>query len=142
MASPQTSRRLWILLGSVLALALAGAIGWQLALQRLHAAISESLGPRSSVERIELGLSAVRLIKRRVRGQRGWPAEDELRAGRITVVPHLRSMLGGLGARAWRLHSISVEDGYISLQRSADGRMQLLPALRHDAPAAAPHATV
>jgi hypothetical protein len=136
MAWPKPSRRVRLLLGVVLVLALAGVVGRQLALQRLRDAITETLGPRSSVERIELGLTALQLIQLRVRAAPGWPAEDELRASRITVTPDLGSLFGGLGSGAWRLHAIRVEGGYLSLHRAADGRLKLLPALLEPAPSA------
>jgi hypothetical protein len=48
-----------------------------------------------------------------------------LRATRVRVRPDLRSLFGG----PWRIASVRVEGGYLSVLRSRDGRLRLLPAL-------------
>ena len=73
-----------LLLVAVLAL-----LAYRTALQRLHGALLEALGPRASVEAVDLGLTRLEIRGLRVRGEtegRGrWPAADELRAERVTL---------------------------------------------------------
>lgn len=58
-------------------------------------------------------------------GKAPWPADDELRARRVEVVPRLRDLLSA------RVHivSIEVEEGYLSMLRTRDGTLRVLPAL-------------
>lgn len=69
-------------------------------------------------------------------GGAGWPAEDELRARRIVIVPRWTDLLS---ARP-RVESVRVEDAYVSLLRTRDGRLRVLPALL-DGPAGPPGAS-
>jgi len=129
-------------LGGAAALVVLAALAWQLALHRLEAAVLQALGPRASVEQIGLGLAAVEIHGLRLRGDRtaGWPADDEARARRVTLVPDWRSVVGGLFAgadHAWRLRSVTVDGGQIVLLRGADGRLRWLPGLQRPATAAA-----
>src|SRR3712207_4638680 len=83
---------------AVLALLCAGLFAaYRYALQRLHGALLQALGPRASVGSIELGFSRIELRDLRIRadrqGPRRWPAEDELRAERVRLTPDLRSAL-------------------------------------------------
>ena len=129
-SQPPPSRRRWWWLALPALVLLAGAVGWQLALQRLQLAVLQALGPSSQVQRIDIGLAGVVIEGLRVPGQRGrWPAEDELRAERITVVPDWRSLWGAVRGGPWQVHSVTVHGGYIALLRGADGRLQVLPSV-------------
>lgn len=120
------------------ALALAGlavllALAWPLVVWQLRQHIVAALGPRASVDAVDLAWDGVRLTGLRIAAapKSGWPAADELRAGRVLLTPDLAAALRGhLG-----IARIRVEDGYVSLLRTRQGRLRLLPALLEDAAA-------
>lgn len=100
--------------------------GPYLAAWQLQTRIEAALGPRATLGDISIGWSgSVELRQLRIQAAPGWPAEDELRAERVHIRPDLRSLLGG----PWRIASVTVEGGYLSAQRSRDGRLRVLPAL-------------
>lgn len=121
-----TSARRRTLVVLALALVLLLVAGPYLAAWQLQTRIEAALGPRATLGDIRIGWSgSVELRRLRIQAAPGWPAEDELRAERVHIRPGLRSLLGG----PWRIASVTVEGGYLSAQRSRDGRLRLLPAL-------------
>lgn len=114
------------LVALAIALVLLLVAGPYLAAWQLQTRIEAALGPRATLGDISIGWSgSVELRQLRIQAAPGWPAEDELRAERVHIRPDLRSLLGG----PWRIASVTVEGGYLSAQRSRDGRLRLLPAL-------------
>jgi hypothetical protein len=130
-------RRLLIAAAVLGVLVLALVLAYRFALQRLHGALLEALGPRASVGAVDVGWNRIEVrglrIKAAREGTRRWPAEDELRADRVQLVPDLRSAFSG----KWRVGRVVVDRPYLSLYRSRDGKLHVLPALL-DRPAAAP----
>ena len=112
-------------LGAVVLLAFAG---WRLAIAQLQSRVEAALGPRASVGSIDAGWAGIDVLNLRVKSAAGWPAEDELRAARVHIVPDLRSLFGG----PWRIASVRVEGAYLSALRTRDGKMRVLPALLDD----------
>jgi hypothetical protein len=134
LAAARWRRPLAVVLGAALALALLAALALRVASGRLEAALREALGPRASVEAVSLGWRGVEVRGVRIRGAgRAWPAEDELRAERVQVVPALAS----LWSPGWHVARIEVEGGYVAVQRSRQGRVRVLPALLDERPGAA-----
>ncbi|MCW7541526.1 DUF748 domain-containing protein [Aquabacterium sp. A7-Y] len=123
---------------ALLILAVLAGIGFYVAARQLKDQVQAALGPRSEVDEVRLGWSGVELLDLRVRGEsrgpRRWPAEDELRARRVRVVPELLSLLRA----EVRIRRITVEGGYVSMLRSADGRLRVLPALTAATPRGGP----
>ncbi len=123
----------WKVALTVVAIALAAAaLAFQLALQRLHSGIEAALGPRATLQSVALDWGSVELRGLRVRAAPGhgtpavrWPAADELVAERIRVVPAISS----LWHSGWRVASISVEGASLSMLRTRDGRLRVLPSL-------------
>ena len=108
---------------------------YQVALRQVRVGIEQALGPRASVASIGLGWSGVVVSGLRVRAERpAWPAEDELRADRVVVVPELTSVF----ADAWRIRSVTVDGAYVSVLRRRDGSLAVVPGLVR--PAAKPAA--
>lgn len=127
---PSRGHRRWWWLAVPALIVLAVALGWQLVLQRLRTAVLQALGPTSQVQRVDIGLAGVVVEGLRVPGQRGrWPADDELRADRISVVPDWQSLWGAARGGPWQLHSVTVQGAYVALLRGADGRLQVLPSV-------------
>ena len=127
----RTRRRVAIAAAVLVAFGLVIVAGLHMAARQLQSRIEGALGPRASVGAISAGWTSIEVLDLRIKAAPGWPAEDELRASRVRVVPDLRSLLSG----PWRVASVHVEGGYLSALRTRDGKTRLLPALldeRHD----------
>jgi uncharacterized protein YhdP len=118
-------RRLAVAAVVLLAFVLVVVAALHVAARQLQSRIEGALGPRASVGSISVGWTSIEVLDLRIKAAPGWPAEDELRAARVRVVPDLRSLLGG----PWRVASVHVEGGYLSALRTRDGKTKLLPAL-------------
>lgn len=93
---------------------------------RLEAALHDALGPRASIGSVSIGLTGVQITDLRIAAAAGhWPASDDLVARRV----HLRPALASLWSRGWHIARIEVEDGYLSLLRTRQGKLRVLPAL-------------
>lgn len=116
----------------VVALALAvlaaagGAIGLHVAARTLQEQVRKALGPDAQVGEISLGWSAVTVRDIRVPGPANWPASDTLRAARITVVPDFAALFS---SRQVHIQQITVSEAYLSVLRTREGRVRLLPSL-------------
>jgi uncharacterized protein involved in outer membrane biogenesis len=99
--------------------------GLHLAARQIQAQVVAALGPRASIGSIDLGWTGVTVRDLRIKAPPDWPAEDELRATRMRIVPDLRSLVGG----RWRISRVKVDGAYLSMRRARDGRVHLLPAL-------------
>jgi hypothetical protein len=129
----QTHRRSkrWILLAVValVVFSIAGFAAYRFAIRKVETTIMAALGPRAEVSALSVGLTSIEIAGLRVRapqaaGKEGaWPAEDELRAERIVVVP---SVLDLLRLRVV-LNSIRIEGAYVSLLRTKEGILKAAP---------------
>lgn len=125
MADPMSARRWWIVLAAVALAAIVAVVALRVAVGRLPAAITAALGPRAAVGAVEAGWTSIELRDLVVRADRArWPAEFELRAERVTVRPSWWSLLRG----SWRIAHIEVEGGYLSMLRTREGKLVVLPA--------------
>jgi hypothetical protein len=127
-------RRVASVLAVLAALLLLAAVALQVALRSLPDAVARALGPRASVQSIELGWTGVHVKGLVIRGEPGrWPAADELRADHVMLRPALSS----LWRDGWTLSSLAVRGGTLSLLRGRDGKLVVVPALTKTAPAGA-----
>ncbi len=116
----------WVVLVVTAVLAVSIFGGLRLAAGRLEAALRDALGPRASIGAVSIGLTGVQVSDLRIAAAPGaWPAADELVARRV----HLRPALASLWSSGWHIARIEVEDGYLSLLRTRQGRLRVLPAL-------------
>ena len=127
-----TPRRWTLILGSLLVVILiAGFAAFQIGIRTLKGQIETALGPQGEVKEIQIGLTGVEITGIRIRAQKStdqqvpWPAEDEMRAERILIIP---DMLDLLTAKV-SLQSIHIEGAYISMLRAKNGQMRVLPSL-------------
>jgi len=121
-------RRILIAAALLVGLVVAGAFGFAMAVHQLKRSLEQSLGPRASVGTLQLSWSGVEALDVRVRADRvraGWPAEDELRARRVHLVPALAS----LWRPGWHIQRVSIEDAYVSALRTREGRLRVFPSL-------------
>ncbi len=111
----------------LLVLAAAAMTGLHYASRLLKTQVEAALGANSEVGEIRVGWSAIEVHRLRIRAPRGWPAAQTLNAQKITIVPDLRSLLADRSKV--RIHSITIEDAYLSVLRTRAGRLRLLPSL-------------
>jgi uncharacterized protein involved in outer membrane biogenesis len=122
----KTYKRIGIILVTASAILAAGAmIGLHFATKALKSQVEQALGPDSEIGELVVGWSAIEVRSVHLHAPKGWPASDTLRAERIIITPDL------LGLLSARLHvsSITVEQAYLSVLRTRDGRVHLLPSL-------------
>lgn len=131
-----TRTRRWgtIALTTLIVLLIAGFAAFQFALRAAKGQIEAALGPHGEVKEISVGMTGVEILGIRIRAPRGadgapraggWPAEDQLRAERIVVVPSIADLLSSRVV----VKSIRIENAYISMLRARDGRMKVIPSL-------------
>ncbi len=119
-------RRVAMIASVVIGVLIAGGIvGFRVAAGILKGKIVEVLGPTSEIGDIRVGWFSVNVEELRIKGASGWPADDALRAERVTVVPSLR----GLFSRPYRVRSITISKPYLSTLRTKEGKFQALPGL-------------
>lgn len=128
---PASPRRLGRRIAWTLAVLLVlGFGGLQLAAWQLKAQVEQALGPRATVGSLRMTWAGVEATEVRVRSTRSeragsWPADDELRAQRIVLTPDL----WGLLSADLRIRRVLIEGGYLSMWRTREGRLRVLPAL-------------
>lgn len=115
-------KAVWLI---VLGVVVAALVGLRVAAGALKGQIVTALGPETEIGSISLGWFSVHIDQLRIHAPKGWPAEDTLRAARITVTPDLRSLFSD----KVRVSSITVDQPYLSMRRTASGQLQLLPSL-------------
>lgn len=125
MSATKSSRRMGFGLALAALLAVLVAGGLYFGAKALKGKVEQALGPESEIGEIRLGLTAVEIVKLRIKAPSGWPAPDALRAERIRIAPDL---LGLLSAKV-NISSIVIQGGYVSTFRSADGKLRVVPSL-------------
>ncbi|MFM0327245.1 DUF748 domain-containing protein [Caballeronia glebae] len=119
---------LWAI-GIVVTLVVVAVGGWFFVVHQMKERIIETLGPNGSVEEIDVGFGHVTLSRVRLRGPKDWPASDAMRAERIVLDVDMHSLI----SKPIHLRSVSVDNYYLSIVRSADGRVRILPGLKETA---------
>ncbi len=130
---------------ALLVLTVAVVAGLHTASKMLKSQVEAALGADSEVGAIQVGWSAIEVRQLRIRAPRGWPAAETLHAEKITIVPDLRSLLSDRSTI--RIQRIVIEEAYLSVLRTRDGRLRLLPSLlevkpKPGAPADSPAAAI
>lgn len=110
----------------------AGILAFPYAVNALKDQVVLALGAESEVGEMVVGWSTIEVRQLRIHAPKGWPAEDTLRAGRIIIEPDLRGLLSA----NVRIKRITVEDGYLSVLRTREGQLLLLPSLLGRTPGA------
>jgi uncharacterized protein involved in outer membrane biogenesis len=129
-----------VLVVLVAGLAVGGLVAFRLAVSALQGQVERALGPGSEIAALTVGWTGVEVSGLRIKGPADWPAPDALRAERVVIVPSLRSFLSD----EVRVDRVTVVRPYLSVLRTRDGRLRLLPSLLErpatPAPAGAPPA--
>ncbi|HYS62636.1 MAG TPA: DUF748 domain-containing protein [Paraburkholderia sp.] len=118
----------WIVaMSGVLLVLIVAAIGaLQFAQREVKEHVVAALGPLGSAENIRIGLTSVHLTHVLLKAPPGWPAGDPLRADEIIITPDIRDLV----ARRMHIRSVVVRGFDMSVFRSKDGTIRLLPNLR------------
>ena len=115
-------------------LLIVGFAAFQFAIHSLKGQVEKALGPNGEVKEIRVSLTGLEVIGVRIHSARvpanadktkAWPAEDQLRAERILIVPAIRDLFS---ARVVLL-KLRIEGAYISVLRARDGTIHVLPSL-------------
>jgi uncharacterized protein involved in outer membrane biogenesis len=133
MASAKAKTWSLIALVVILALIVGGIIGFRIAAGILKDKVVQALGPGSEVKEIQIGWTGVELHGLRIKGARGWPTTDALRAERVVVFPSPRTLFSD----RIQIGSVTVVRPYLSLVRTRDGRLRGVSTL-FEAPESAP----
>ena len=129
----RTRMKRWALIASgvVLLLFIASVIAFQFAIRAMKSKVESALGPHGEVKAIQVSLTGVEITGLRIRAsspagaKSAWPAEDELRADRVVVIPSLSDLVSAKVV----LESIRVEGAYVSMLRTREGKLLVLPSL-------------
>ncbi|QIE29499.1 hypothetical protein SBC1_78300 (plasmid) [Caballeronia sp. SBC1] len=112
--------------GLIALVLLVGMVGWRFAVSEIKNRILEMLGPLGTVERIDIGVSTVTLTRVHLRASHDWPVGDTFKAERIVLEFDKHALL----SRRIRFRHVAVDDYYLAVERTNDGRLRLLPNLR------------
>lgn len=127
---------LLIALAVLASLVVVGLLGYQFALRQLQSVVLTSLGPRATVGELTVDWAGIELHDVRIAADRGgrnaWPAEDELRAKRLRLIPQWGSLWAGDGTPR-RIARVQAEGLYLSVLRTRQG-LRLLPSLLETPP--------
>lgn len=125
MAAGRGKRWGLIALVVLVVLVTGGIAGFRAAVGVLKGKVVEALGPDSEIKDIRVGWYGVEVGELWIKGAREWPAADTLRAERVVIVPSLRSVL----SRQIGVQSITIVRPYVSMLRTRDGQLQVVPSL-------------
>ena len=123
-----------ILAGVLVLLIVGGIVGFRLALGVLKGKVVEALGEGAEIAEIGVGWSGVTVSGLRLKGPKGWPAQDTLRAESVVVVPSFSKLLSG----EVRAGSVRIVRPYLSALRTTDGQLRLIPSLLEAPPKTGP----
>ncbi|HXZ10539.1 MAG TPA: DUF748 domain-containing protein [Paraburkholderia sp.] len=108
-----------VLIGATLA-------GLHLVQYEVKERVIAALGPLGSAGSIDVGLTSVRLTDVRLKPPKGWPASDPLHADEVTLTPDIRELL----QQRVHLRNVVVSGFTLTVVRTADSRLELMPNLR------------
>src|SRR3954471_22420881 len=95
MKTIKARRWVIILVGAIVVIGIAAAVGLHYATKILKSQVEQALGPESEIGEIAAGWAAIEVRGVRIRAPKGWPAEDALRAQRIVIAPDLLGLVSG-----------------------------------------------
>jgi uncharacterized protein involved in outer membrane biogenesis len=109
----------------IAALAACASLALHFATKALKTQVQQALGSEAEVGEIVVGWSSVSMHGVRIHAPKDWPAEDTLRAASVVVTPDLKALISS----KLSVSRIEIEQPYISVLRSREGHVRLLPSL-------------
>ncbi|WP_176463929.1 DUF748 domain-containing protein [Bordetella genomosp. 11] len=91
--------------------------------------IQDMMGDKGHAAHIDVGWTRIVLQDVEIGAPPDWPSRQTLRAARVTLEPDWRSLLSD----RLDIRRVEITDYYLSVLRSADGSLQVLPTLRQRA---------
>jgi uncharacterized protein involved in outer membrane biogenesis len=125
MAAVEAGSRRKLFWLATLAILLALLGGLRITANTLKGQVVAALGPEAEIGSLGLGWFTVHVDGLIIHAPKDWPAAETLRAERIVITPDLRSLF----SKTVQIYSISVDKPYLSMRRTADGGLELLPSL-------------
>lgn len=111
----------------LIAVAVVGAL--HVASRLVVSRIQDMMGDKGHAAHIEVGWTRIVLQDVEIGAPPDWPARQTLRAARVTMEPDWRALLSD----RLDIRRVVVSDYYLSILRSDDGSLQILPTLRQRA---------
>lgn len=100
-------------------------LGMRAALRAVETELTAALGPGAEIGAMRVDATTLEIADLRIPAPSGWPAADALLAERVQVSPSWRALLSG----RIEIARVRVEKPYLSILRSRDGHLRLLPSL-------------
>jgi uncharacterized protein involved in outer membrane biogenesis len=117
----------------VIVLAVVAAAAMHIAARVVVSRIEDLLGQQGKASSIDVGWSQIVLENVEIGAPPGWPTGHTLRAGRVTLDPDWRALLSDRIS----IRRAVVSDYDLSVLRTAEGRLRILPTFRDRADAKA-----
>lgn len=128
MEHSKSRKGIWVA-WALCAIVIAALGALHLATLTVESRIKQWLGSNGSAEAIHVGLHEVVLENVVLAAPKGWPAEQTLKATRVTATPQWADLFD----RRTHFSKVVVQDFYLSALRSGAGRIEVLPTLRDHA---------
>jgi hypothetical protein len=126
MVSKKVRHRVAIAACVIGIVAVGSAMAIQIATTSLRNHVVALLGPTGHADHVAVGFSRITLDGVVIKAPAGWPAEDTLRARRIVLQPDLWQLL----SHKVVIKQVDLDDAYLSILRTTDGKVSLLPNFR------------
>jgi len=126
MVSKKVRHRVAITACVIGIVAVGSAMAIQIATASLRNHVVALLGPTGHADHIAVGFSRITLDGVVIKAPAGWPAEDTLRARRIVLQPDIWQLL----SHKVMIKQVDLDDAYLSILRTTDGKISLLPSFR------------
>ena len=124
-AAGRVPRWLWIVAGLALVVVTLGYFGVRAGVRAVQREVEAALGPGAQIGSIRADSTAVEIEGLVIPGGDGWPVAESLRAERVRIAPSWRALLAG----RIEVARIDIERPYLSMLRSRDGRLRMVPTL-------------
>ncbi|AOB30459.1 hypothetical protein AKI39_06755 [Bordetella sp. H567] len=118
-----------IILLAVLLIVLIAVGALHIASRLVISRIQDIMGDKGHAAHIDVGWTRIVLQDVEIGAPPDWPSRQTLRAARVTLEPDWRALLSD----RIDIRRVEVSDYYLSILRSADGSLQILPTLRQRA---------
>jgi uncharacterized protein involved in outer membrane biogenesis len=110
-----------------------GVAATQIAARVVVARIEDLLGEQGHAQNIDVGWNRIVLENVEIGAPPGWPTQQTLRAARVELEPDWRALL----SNRISIRRATMQDYYLSVLRTDDGRLRILPTVQERAEASA-----
>ncbi|HXA46797.1 MAG TPA: hypothetical protein VNW52_04140, partial [Burkholderiaceae bacterium] len=118
-------RAILIGLSLIVALAVCASLALHFATNALKTQVQRALGKDSEVGQVVVGWSHIELQNVLIHAPGNWPNAETLRAKNVVVTPDLWALVSS----QLRIRRIDINEPYLSIVRTREGKLRLLPSL-------------